>query len=223
MSSEASPSPSKIHSKLEPSPEERNEMIRVEAYYIAERDGFKCNEAEYWVLAEQHISKMIPSRGCQVEPRIADSNDGKATAKKTISTKKKINPDHRKSPRVPVQKTIPASNLHLSDLAEVVDISLGGISAAFIKSIETGKRLIVSLSSGTGNFDKTNEIELEVLRCQEISNNPPFKYHVGAKFINASEEQIRSIAKSINANENYTHVDATFVNRAAIILIREAI
>lgn len=60
----------KIRVTWEPGPEERNEMIRVAAYYIAERDGFKSGEAEYWALAENHVNLMLALRESQEKLQI---------------------------------------------------------------------------------------------------------------------------------------------------------
>lgn len=39
---------------------ERYRMIEVAAYYIAEKNNFSGNAAEYWVLAEREISAKYP-------------------------------------------------------------------------------------------------------------------------------------------------------------------
>lgn len=63
---EVSPDPSapkqKIYATWKPGQEERNEMIRVAAYFIAERDGYKGVEAEYWNAAEYHINQILALR-----------------------------------------------------------------------------------------------------------------------------------------------------------------
>lgn len=38
-------------------PEHRYRMIEVAAYYLAEKDGFAGSPVEYWIAAEQQISK----------------------------------------------------------------------------------------------------------------------------------------------------------------------
>lgn len=40
------------------SPEQRYLMVQEAAYYIAEKDGFSGNPAEYWAQAEAQISQM---------------------------------------------------------------------------------------------------------------------------------------------------------------------
>jgi len=42
------------------SPSERYKMIEVAAYYMAEKDQFSGNVAEYWVMAEREISAKYP-------------------------------------------------------------------------------------------------------------------------------------------------------------------
>ncbi len=42
------------------SPGERYKMIEIAAYYIAEKNNFSGNAAEYWVLAEREISQKYP-------------------------------------------------------------------------------------------------------------------------------------------------------------------
>ena len=61
---------SKVYATWEPGPEERNEMIRVAAYFIAERDGFKGGEAEYWAIAEHHINLLLALREKQEKLQI---------------------------------------------------------------------------------------------------------------------------------------------------------
>lgn len=41
-------------------PSERYKMIEVAAYYIAEKNSFSGNAAEYWVMAEREISTKYP-------------------------------------------------------------------------------------------------------------------------------------------------------------------
>lgn len=69
IATEAS-SPSMVYATWKPGPEERNEMIRVAAYFIAERDGFKGNKAEYWTAAEYHINQMLALRESQEKLQI---------------------------------------------------------------------------------------------------------------------------------------------------------
>jgi len=45
-------------------------MIRVAAYYIAERDGFKGSEAEYWAAADHQVSLMLALRASQEKLQI---------------------------------------------------------------------------------------------------------------------------------------------------------
>lgn len=54
----------------EPGPEERNEMVRVAAYYIAERDGFKGIASEHWAAAEYHVAQMLALRATQEKLQI---------------------------------------------------------------------------------------------------------------------------------------------------------
>lgn len=61
---------SKIYATWEPGAEERNQMIRVAAYFIAERDGFKGKEAEYWAAAEYHVNLMLALRESQEKLQI---------------------------------------------------------------------------------------------------------------------------------------------------------
>lgn len=86
------PSTSKTQVTKEPNPEERNEMIRVAAYYIAEHDGFKAGEAEYWATAEHQINMMFKLNEGQVKPQNVGSKEEKILAKKTVTTKKKTPP-----------------------------------------------------------------------------------------------------------------------------------
>lgn len=41
------------------SPEERQRMTEVAAYYIAERNGFGGDSAAYWAQAEAEIAKLL--------------------------------------------------------------------------------------------------------------------------------------------------------------------
>lgn len=59
-----------IYSTWDPGPEERNEMIRVAAYFIAERDGFRGSEAEYWAAAENQVGLTLALRESQAKLQI---------------------------------------------------------------------------------------------------------------------------------------------------------
>ena len=44
------------------SAQEREKMVQVAAYHIAERDGFKeGHEQQYWLQAEQQIAELLNS------------------------------------------------------------------------------------------------------------------------------------------------------------------
>ena len=88
-------SASKIHATREPSPEERNEMIRVAAYYIAERDGFKGGDAAYWATAEHEINIMFKLCEGQDKLQNISSKGEKMPGKKTVPNKKKTTPEHK--------------------------------------------------------------------------------------------------------------------------------
>ena len=60
----------KIYATWEPGAEERKQMTRVAAYFIAERDGFKGSEAEYWAAAEYHVNMMLALRENQEKLQI---------------------------------------------------------------------------------------------------------------------------------------------------------
>lgn len=70
IATETSSRSGKVYATWEPGPEERNEMIRVAAYFIAERDGFKGNKAEYWAAAEYHVNQMLALRESQEKLQI---------------------------------------------------------------------------------------------------------------------------------------------------------
>ncbi|KYG65554.1 hypothetical protein AZI86_00290 [Bdellovibrio bacteriovorus] len=59
---EPTPSPSQDERKAsfsEISPEQREQMIRETAYYLAEKDGFPGKDDQYWQQAEEQIDKML--------------------------------------------------------------------------------------------------------------------------------------------------------------------
>ena len=60
----------RIYATWEPGVKERNEMIRVAAYFIAERDGFKGSETEYWTAAEYHVNQILALRESQEKLQI---------------------------------------------------------------------------------------------------------------------------------------------------------
>jgi hypothetical protein len=41
------------------SPEERYKMIEVAAYYIAENNNFQGNAIDFWIAAEEEVSKKL--------------------------------------------------------------------------------------------------------------------------------------------------------------------
>jgi hypothetical protein len=52
--------PDRDDAPLEVSPEEREEMIAVAAYYLAEKRGFPGSDAlDDWITAERQIEQMI--------------------------------------------------------------------------------------------------------------------------------------------------------------------
>ena len=59
-----------VYGAWEPGAEERNEMVRVAAYYIAERDGFRGSEADYWAAADHQVSLMLALRASQAKLNI---------------------------------------------------------------------------------------------------------------------------------------------------------
>jgi diguanylate cyclase (GGDEF)-like protein/PAS domain S-box-containing protein len=67
---DSSSTASQIYSSWEPGAEERNEMVRVAAYFIAERDGFRGSEAEYWAAAEHQVSLILALRESQAKLQI---------------------------------------------------------------------------------------------------------------------------------------------------------
>jgi len=50
----------KTSKSVEIAPSERYKMIEVAAYYIAEKNNFAGNAAEYWIMAEREISLKYP-------------------------------------------------------------------------------------------------------------------------------------------------------------------
>lgn len=49
-----------------PAPEQRQEMIAIAAYYLAERRGFSPGGAESdWLSAERMIDAMLADQSCQ--------------------------------------------------------------------------------------------------------------------------------------------------------------
>ena len=60
----------KVYATWEPGPEERSQLIRVAAYFIAEREGFKGDEAEHWAAAEYHVNQMLALRESQEKLQI---------------------------------------------------------------------------------------------------------------------------------------------------------
>lgn len=57
-STTSKPRATKKASKAAISPEQHYLMVQEAAYYIAEKDGFAGNPAEYWTQAEAQISQM---------------------------------------------------------------------------------------------------------------------------------------------------------------------
>lgn len=45
-----------------PSAEERYKMIQEAAYFLAEKNGFAGNPADYWGAAEQQINMLISGK-----------------------------------------------------------------------------------------------------------------------------------------------------------------
>ena len=51
----AAPKAPKKTAKKTPTPEERYKKVEAEAYFLAEKDGFKKDPVDYWVAAEAKV------------------------------------------------------------------------------------------------------------------------------------------------------------------------
>ena len=151
-------------------------------------------------VAKKPVKKPVTKKPAAKTKKIKKAGKSakvkKTAAKKPVTkktapppTKKKGYSDMRRHPRVHIKQTVSVADEKALALAEVVDVTLGGISVDSEGRIEKGTRFFV-VFPGAGNINE-NEVEAEVLRCWEIQTNSPFKYRVGAKFINANEKYIR--------------------------------
>lgn len=72
--------------------------------------------------------------------------------------------------------------------AEVVDLTVHGISFKSEQFLPVGSRVVVALE---GSEDiRSNELTADILRCDPQANATPSKYVVAAKFIEANDEYL---------------------------------
>lgn len=99
------------------------------------------------------------------------------------------NPDNRREhPRVTLKQTVAVANDTNLALAEVDDITLGGIALRAEGSFAVGSRFHV-VFPGAGDI-KENEVEAEVVQCKETQTDSNFKHQIRAKFIDANQKYV---------------------------------
>lgn len=96
--------------------------------------------------------------------------------------------NRRKYRRVKIKQTISVADEESLLLAEIDDITVGGISVKSEGNMSTGARFYV-VFPGAGDI-KENEILAEVLRCEKLETDSNFKYQVRAKFIDPNQKYV---------------------------------
>lgn len=96
--------------------------------------------------------------------------------------------NRREHRRVQIKQTVSVADEESLSLAEVDDITVGGISVASEGNMSVGARFYV-VFPGAGEI-KENEILAEVTRCQTLDTDSAYKYHIAAKFIDPNKKYV---------------------------------
>lgn len=103
------------------------------------------------------------------------------------------NQDKREHPRVKIKQTVAVADERSLLLAEVEDLTVGGISLLAENQLAAAERFYV-VFPGAGDI-KENEVEAEVLRCEAVSSDSALKYRIGAKFIDANSKYVEDVIR----------------------------
>jgi hypothetical protein len=113
--------------------------------------------------------------------------------------------DKRFFPRVAISLKIQVQDNDSRMDAELVDLTVQGISFKLSRPLSAGSRFTVFLSDSEEL--RTNEVEGEVLRCDSPANvNPPQynPYYIAAKFVEVNDEFLMDSLALVHGKKNQT-------------------
>jgi len=116
----------------------------------------------------------------------------------------KSNSDKRFFPRVTVSLKVQIQESETRMAAEMVDLTVQGISFRLDRLLPVGSRISIFISDSKEL--RNNELQGEVLRCDSPANvSPPqyYPYYVAAKFVEVNDEYLMdSLALVHGKNSN---------------------
>lgn len=103
-------------------------------------------------------------------------------------TGKKPIKDRRAFPRARLRQTLSLADEKTLLLAEIYDITVGGVSLLAENDVKVGSRFYV-IFPGAGGI-RENELRAEVIRCEELNTNSAYRRKITAKFIDANPKYL---------------------------------
>lgn len=96
--------------------------------------------------------------------------------------------DRRSFQRAQLQQTVSLADGKTLLLAEIYDITVGGISLLAANDVKVGSRFYVIFPGAEGI--RSNELLAEVIRCEELNTNAAYRHKIAAKFIDANPKYL---------------------------------
>ncbi|VAX28815.1 hypothetical protein MNBD_NITROSPINAE05-267 [hydrothermal vent metagenome] len=116
----------------------------------------------------------------------------------------KSNSDKRFFPRVAISLKIQVQESEVRMDAELVDLTVEGISFKIDRPLPVGSRISIFISDSEEL--RSNELQGEVLRCDSpASVNPPQynPYYVAAKFVEVNDEFLMDSLALVHGKKNH--------------------
>lgn len=113
------------------------------------------------------------------------------------------NSEKRSFPRVAISLKIQIQKSDSRMDAELVDLTVQGISFKIDRLLSAGSRITIFISDSEDI--RINELEGEVLRCDSPANvNPPqyYPYYVAAKFVEVNDEFLMDSLALVHGKKN---------------------
>ena len=114
------------------------------------------------------------------------------------------NSDKRFFPRVAISLKIQIQESEVRMDAELVDLTVQGISFKLDRTLPVGSRIIIFISDSEEL--RNNELQGEVIRCDSpVSVNPPqnFLFYIAAKFIEVNDEFLMDSLALVHGKKNH--------------------
>jgi hypothetical protein len=116
----------------------------------------------------------------------------------------KSNSDKRSFPRTSLAQKIQVRAGDSRTTAQLVDITVQGISFKLERTLSPGSRVTIILSDSEEL--RSTELEAEVIRCDSpASVNPPqnFLFYIAAKFIEVNDEFLMDSLALVHGKKNH--------------------